>query len=55
MEQVEDKMLAMFGNVKGLTTDGGPPYDSKEVLKKVLIKLVHTVLVEGQDPQKEVQ
>ena len=82
MEPVVEKNMAMFGNVEKLTTDGGPPYNSKgfatyvkqmgithhictpenpqangfvEVFQKVLIKMVHTAVVEGKDPEHVVQ
>ena len=33
MEPVVERMLAMFGNVEGLTKDGGVPYSSKELAR----------------------
>ena len=82
MEPMIENTLGLFGNVDSLTTDGGPPYNSRqfskfakkmgfhhhictpenpqangfvEVFQKVLVKMVHTAVVEGEDPKKVVQ
>ena len=78
MEPMLENALGVMGNVEQLTTDGGPPYDSREfekfarrmgfkhhictpenpqangfveVFQKVLVKLVHTAVIEKQDPK----
>ena len=79
MEPMMENALGLFGNVEMVTSDGGPPYDSKEfkrmakrmgfhhhvctpenpqangfveVFQKVLVKMVHTAVVERKDPRK---
>ena len=79
MEPMMEMALGTFGNIEKVTTDGGPPYDSKEfrrmarrmgfehhictpenpqangfveVFQKVLVKMIHTAVVEKQDPRK---
>ena len=79
MEPMLENSLSLLGNVEMLTSDGGPPYDSREfakfarrmgfkhhictpenpqangfveVFQKVLIKMVHTAVVEKKDPRK---
>ena len=79
MEPMLRNSLSLLGNVERLTTDGGPPYDSREfkkfakregfehhictpenpqangfveVFQKVLVKMVHTAVVEKKDPRK---
>ena len=82
MEPMLENALSMMGEVEMITTDGGPPYDSREfrkyakrkgfkhhictpenpqangfveVFNKVLVKMVHTAVVEKRDPRKVVQ
>ena len=79
MQSMLENSMGMLGNVEMLTSDGGPPYDSREfrryakrmgfkhhictpenpqangfveVFQKVLIKMVHTAVVEKKDPRK---
>ena len=81
MEPMMENALGLFGNVEKVTSDGGPPYDSREfrkmakrmgfyhhittpenpqangfveVFQKVLVKMVHTAVVEKQDPKRVV-